>query len=248
MAQQLFGDAAVFPATMWSLVDRAGDDADVPRQRAALGQLLERYIPPMRTHLMSRWHLGADDADDLLQSFLADRVIERNILSRADRARGKFRTFLLTALDNSVRNALAGRMAKKRHPAQGLGVLQAGMDCPAPQNGVDHAFDLAWARQVLSQAVQRMSDQCGQNARDDMWGVFQGRVLQPLLDGTLPQSYETLVRRYSFASPAQASNVLINAKRLFERCLRAVVSEYAAGEQAVEQELTDLREILSRGA
>ena len=81
----------------------------------------------------------------------------------------------------------------------------------------------------------------------DVWGVFECRLLAPMLDGAEPMPYEALVERFALRSPAQASNVLITGKRMFERALRAVVGEYAADEAEVDEEIAELRQILSRG-
>jgi len=44
-----------------------------------------------------------------------------------------------------------------------------------------------------------------------------------------------------------SSNLLITAKRMFARRLRAVVGEYMGEDGEVEQEIADLRAILGRG-
>ena len=60
-----YGEAR-FPTTHWSLVARAGRDAtEVKRQ--ALGELLVRYLPALRAHLVYGKRLSPEDADDLLQ-------------------------------------------------------------------------------------------------------------------------------------------------------------------------------------
>jgi hypothetical protein len=70
-------------------------------------------------------------------------------------------------------------------------------------------------------------------------------VLRPSVDGTPPLPYDQLVARFGFRSPGQASDVLMTAKRMFARTLRAVVGEYAEDEQAVEDEISEVRAILA---
>src|SRR5437762_6995431 len=90
-----------FPETSWTEVERAGaEGADGPRD--ALGGLLRRYMPALRARLVIEKGIQADAAGDLLNGFLADKVLERDLVARADRSRGRFRTFLLTALDRYV--------------------------------------------------------------------------------------------------------------------------------------------------
>src|SRR5687768_2580796 len=93
--------AVGFPSTHWSLV---GSAAQINREkrREALGTLLHRYMPALRAHLVLARRLPADYADDLLQGFVADKVIEQNLLGNADRTKGRFRSFLLAAVKHYV--------------------------------------------------------------------------------------------------------------------------------------------------
>jgi RNA polymerase sigma-70 factor (ECF subfamily) len=246
MAQE-YGEFRSFPSTHWSLVAGAGQD-DAEARRQALGELLVRYLPALRAHLVRKKRIRRDPAEELLHEFLAKKVVEKELVSRADRTKGKFRTFLLTALDRFVANQMRDAAAKKRRPADGNIV---NIDDQADPVGSDDdpagAFDAAWATQVISQAVQRMQAECRASGRTDIWGVFACRLLDPTLAGAKPMPYDALVERFGLASPAQASNVLISGKRMFERNLRAVVAEYIADEDEVDAEITELRQILSRG-
>src|SRR5678815_584864 len=96
-----------FPTTRWSLIERTqcADGAPVAAGRTAMGMVLTRYLPPLRAHLLRRG-IAADRVDDLLQGFIADKVLERDLLATADRERGRFRSFLITALNNYAANQL----------------------------------------------------------------------------------------------------------------------------------------------
>src|SRR5687768_8954429 len=110
------------PVTRWSLIARAGR-TDEAGWREALAELLTRYLPAMRAHLLIRKRLRPDDVDDLLQGFIASKILEQNVVSVADQRRGRFRTFLLTSLDHFVLNVLRERAAAKRSPAEGQALL-----------------------------------------------------------------------------------------------------------------------------
>jgi RNA polymerase sigma-70 factor (ECF subfamily) len=242
-------DPSPFPLTRWSLVGRAaGSDGQV-RLRAALEELVNRYLPALRAHLILTRRLSPDDADELLQSFVASKVLEQNLFGRADQAQGKFRTFLLAALGNFVIDHVRAAQAKKRSVGketmqldeQRSEVIDARVEQPST------AFDVAWARQVLDRAQALMRQQCDAEQRPDVWGVFQARVLSPALDGAEPAAYDALVRQFKLASPDQASNVLVTGKRMFTRCLREAVSEYV-DDAEIDQELRELKAIVARGA
>ena len=92
-----------------------------------------------------------------------------------------------------------------------------------------------------------MCDWCETSDRREVWGVFESRLVGPILKGTEPIGYQELVERFGLGSPAQASNVLITAKRIFARTLRSVVAEYCRDNREMESELEELREILAGG-
>ncbi len=233
-----------FPTTSWSLVALAGQDDQT--QREALGQLLSRYMPALQAHLIQAKGLAPDRADDMIQDFVTAKILQRDLIARADQQRGKFRTFLLTALDRFLLNRLRDQGAKKRSASAAAEPLGERDEQLAAGPGPSDAFDVAWARSVLSEALGRMRTHCETSGRMDVWSVFECRVLGPILEGTEAPDYRELVRRFGFQSPSQASNLLTTAKRTFARTLRSVVGEYAGSEEEIAEELGELHEILAR--
>ena len=234
-----------FPSTHWSEVREAGGD-DRTASRAALEGLLRRYLPALRAYVMKKRGLREDAADEVLQGFVARKVLDAEFVAAADRQRGKFRTFLLTALDRFMIDEFRRERARGHGRVVALEDEEGTLQGPAAPGHAD-AFDLAWARQVIEETLRRMREQCRSDGREDLWGLFDVRVVGPTMRGEGAPAYEQLVRRFGYASPTQASNALVTAKRMFERVLRGVVGEYAGGSPlSVEGELRDLREILSR--
>ena len=247
MAREKYAEFRSFPSTHWSLVNGAGR-GDGESKRRALGELLVRYLPALRAHLVLRKRYPRDLAEELLHDFLATKVVEKELVARADQSKGKFRTFLLTALDRFVANRMRDAAAKKRRPEAGRIVdIDEQTHGPALEAEPHRAFDVAWARRVIAESLARMQAECSGSGRADVWGVFECRLLAPMLDGAEPMPYGALVERFALRSPAQASNVLITGKRMFERALRAVVGEYADDEAEVDEEIAELRQILARG-
>src|SRR5262249_18262083 len=132
--------------TSWATV-LAASGARSPDRDAALSRLLLRYQPVLRAHLAVKRQLSPDRVDDLVQSFIQEKILERNLLEVADPQKGKFRTFLLTALDRFV---IDSWRKESRVPRGG----PPGAD-PAPESGPD-VFDVAWAMQVLVESLRRM--------------------------------------------------------------------------------------------
>jgi RNA polymerase sigma-70 factor (ECF subfamily) len=234
-----------FPATQWSAVEHAGEIG--PAGAKALGELLPRYLGPLRAHLARQQRLEMHQAEDLLQGFLAEKVLERNLIGDASREKGRFRTFLLVALDRFVSNQLRDARSLKRSPGEKTAPLDAAAATAAPVPTPSGVFEAAWARQVLSNAAERMRDECKASNRDDIWQIFEARVLCPTLEGAEPVPYEQLVTQLGLSDVDAASNLLVTAKRMFARSLRGVVGEYMGEDGQIEQEIAELRAILARG-
>jgi DNA-directed RNA polymerase specialized sigma24 family protein len=236
--------AAAFPTTQWSLVGQAGS-LDPEQRRQALGELLARYTPAMLSVLRFEG-VPAGEAEDLLQGFVCDRVIQNNILGAADRSRGRFRSFIFASLRNYALNRRREQLAAKRCAARPVVALDAdgAVDAPAPEAAVD-AFDTEWLRQVLQQTLERMHRQCQMSAgAERVWRVFRERVLDPARRGEPPPRYEDLASALGVDSAAQAANLLVTAKRMFARILRSVVAEYTRDEAEMEDELRWLKALV----
>ena len=232
------------PATDWSLVAHAGIPADQTGLES-LDELLSRYRPALKAHLVLKKKIPPDVADDLIQGFISTKVLEGSLVSSADPARGRFRTILLTALDHYVVSVFRRDAAKKRSPEQGFVSLDDSANQLAVVPPVPDPFDMAWAREVIAEALERVKTECMASGRLAYWNVFDCRVVAPILEGAEPLPYEQLVQRFGFKSPTEASNALVTAKRMFVRALHAVVAEYAGDKSRADEEIHELRAILS---
>ncbi|HEX8912141.1 MAG TPA: hypothetical protein VF796_07255 [Humisphaera sp.] len=239
-------DFQLFPTTHWSLVARAGEDPSAA-QRDALGELLKRYLPAFRTYLMTKYRFPADQADDVAAGFVASRLVEQNLIGKADADRGKFRNFLMTALERyAIDQQRQDRAAKRGGGRDQDNVMDVGERASGrPGEDPAEAFDASWAREVIRTAVERMRAQTEQT-RPDLWGVFADRVLGPTFDGTEPTAHAELVRRLGFKDEGQAANALQTAKRIFARTIRGVVAEYATTADEVDAEVGELMAALGR--
>ncbi len=233
-----------FPATRWSLVVLAVDAQ--PETRAdALNELLTVYYPVLRNYLIRRRGIGESLADDVLQDFMTDKVLRYNMLERAAAERGRFRSFMVKALDNHVASHGRRDAARKRGPnASRNQIPLEDADLATPEADPSNTYDLAWARQVFDLTVRRMRDECAAKGRGDTWELFRCRILDPILSGEPCPPYEALVERFGYESPAQASNALITAKRVFRRVLAEVVRDTVLDEGDIDSEIADLMDIL----
>jgi DNA-directed RNA polymerase specialized sigma24 family protein len=120
--------AAPFEPTQWSVVILAAYGG-TPEGQAAFAQLYERYWFPLYAFVRRKGY-SPHDAQDLIQGFFLD-LLQRETLTRVDRRKGKFRSFLLACLQNHLSNE-----------AQRAGCFKRGGSCEWVHLDFDNAEDL----------------------------------------------------------------------------------------------------------
>ena len=235
-----------FPSTDWTELSRVDGTASQDAQQA-LSSVLNRYLPALRAYLVRQRHLSADHADELLQGFVVSRILERQLMARADPQRGRFRSLLLISLNRYLINHVRDEKRAKRYPKFGhLQSLEEASETLADAAQPSDIFDIAWAREVIVEAMQRMHAECEVRGRSDLWALFDGRVIGPTIRAETPVPYAQLVQQYGFRTPAEATNALVTAKRLFVRMLCQTVAQYERTDADVEDEIRDLQAILAK--
>src|SRR5436309_7184109 len=150
-----------FPTTRWTLVVAAGH----PRRteaRSALVSLCEGYWYPLYAYLRRRGY-PADQAQDLTQEFFT-RILEGRYLDRADRGKGRFRSFLLTSLKFFVADEEDRQRAGKRGGGAVVSLeFSSGEERyqrePAHDETPEWIFKRRWALSVLDRVVDKLRDE-----------------------------------------------------------------------------------------
>ena len=154
---------ASFQTTHWTLVVSAGQTEPSESAQRALAAFCETYWPPLYAFLRHRRYPPAD-AQDLVQAFFL-YLFEKNALERADREKGRLRTFLLTSLQNFLINEHDRKKAIKRGGDRIILSLdqllpEAEINILATAHLDDVAcYDLTWAA-ISSHALGKGSARC----------------------------------------------------------------------------------------
>jgi len=198
-----------FPTTRWSRLAIATLNGDT-QARAALGEFCQHYREPVRRIICGRG-IADPEAEDLTQEFLL-HLIQKSALARADRERGRFRSFLQGALANFLADAADRRGAAKR----GGGLPHLHLDAwLAGGNGEVHLasaaeellFDREWALAVMDRAlraVERESELAGEGARFAVLCRF-------LPVGAEPVSRSEAAKELASARPLSPANCIASA-------------------------------------
>jgi RNA polymerase sigma-70 factor (ECF subfamily) len=237
--------AGSFPTTQWSLVLNAGAGSE-SRARVALEMLCRRYWYPLYAFArrQGRTH---HEAEDCTQEFLA-RLLAGDAIARAQPERGRFRTFLLTALRNFLSNEWHRARAEKRGGRATVISLEGqnaeqrfALEPSDPALTPESAFDWNWARGLIDSALAELRDEYEKRGQRAVFAE-----LATLLWGQAPG--ETLAgpaARAGLAPHAFAVALDRLRKRLAER-LRSAVAETVPGQDDVDAELRYLIEVVSR--
>ncbi len=246
---QIGGTQEAFQTTHWTeiLDARTLDEA---RKRDAVGTIVRQYWKPVYCYLR-RKGCDNDRAKDLTQGFFHEIVLGRELISQADRKKGRFRTLLLTALDRYTTSAHRAETAKKRMPAEGLIPLDA-MDMsrtPQPAKGStpDQAFAYAWASTLLDKVLAEVKEGCRKAGQATHWEVFSLRILRPTMEDADSPALAQVCAQYGISDETKASNMVITVKRRFRRVLRNHVRQFVASDVEIYEEICELMRILSAG-
>jgi RNA polymerase sigma-70 factor (ECF subfamily) len=226
--------APIFATTHWSVVLSAGRH-DTTRSRDALAGLCRTYWPVLHAYVRRRG-FSPQDAEDLTQEFFA-RLLEHNWIARADAQKGRFRSFLLTALRRFLADEWDKARAQKRgggRPAVSLDCELAGPDAPA-----DAAYDRQWALALLERTMARLRaefEQAGK-ARE-----FEG--LKTFLTTDRKEIAYAAAAAASGLSEGAARVAVHRLRRRYRELFREEIARTVAGPGEVEAELRHLIAVL----
>lgn len=174
-----------FPTTHWSLISRL-KSGDAKEAEDAAQEVFTIYRYPLYGYLRTSG-LRHEDAEDVLQGFF-ERVLRNDVLSRAERERGKLRTFLLTALSRFKMNFQRGEQRRhKRVQAEAdlwdEDEARYRQDQCSTSETPELYFDRRWAMELIDRVRQSLRKQY--EARDKA-ALYE--ALAPLLSSTLPET------------------------------------------------------------
>jgi RNA polymerase sigma-70 factor (ECF subfamily) len=227
-----------FATTHWSLVlaasrRAAADAAD------ALATLCAHYWYPLYAHVRRRGH-DAEEAQDLVQEFFA-RLLEHDDLQAADQRRGRFRSFLLAALDHFLANEWRRGRAQKRgggHKPLALDFARGEaryLREPCHTMTAERVYERHWALTLIERAVAGLREEFAEAGKLDQFDR-----LKPYLgggEGTVPY------REIAGAQGISEGAVKVSVHRMRRRCrelVRAEIAQTVAGPKDLEDELRDL--------
>ncbi len=239
------GSEGRFETTHWSVVLAAGQTTS-PESRGALETLCRKYWYPIYAYTRRRGQ-NPQDAMDTVQGFFAV-MLDKHYIRAADQSKGRFRSFLLTALKYHMSHERERARALKRgggHVIVPLHVDDAeGRYALEPSHNwtPDRIYERRWAITLLDRALERVKgefveagkqkafDHLKQHLTGDGSGVAYKQTAAAL--GTTEGAVKTAVHRL---------------RKRYRNILRAEIAETLADPANVDEELECLLEALQGG-
>ena len=231
-----------FVTTHWSVVLKAGqgaaDGADV-----ALEKLCRTYWWPLYAFVRRRGY-AAHDAQDLTQEFFA-RLLAKDFLRSVDRNKGKFRSFLLAALEHFLANEWRRTQTQKRGgncsfvSIDDSSAEQPFLQVPASNLSPEQFFAQQWAMTLLNQTLAELEQEFVGSGKGRLFGE-----LKIFLTGEKrATSYAELATSLDMTQAALKMAVSRMRQRYGE-LLRAEIANTVSDPAEIEEELRALLQAL----
>lgn len=227
-----------FGSTRWSIVLAAGQTTSADA-REALAQLCQHYWYPLYAYVRRRVK-NVDEAQDLIQEFFT-RMLERNLIGKADPQRGQFRAYLLTSLRNFLANEWAKAQAARHRPGQV--VLSLDLESgetrysrePVETLTAEKLFERRWAETLLDGVTEQLRQEFHRAGKPAHF-----EHLAPFLVGRNQDvCYATAAARLGISEGA-AMVAALRMRRRFRDLLRAEIAQTLADPQSIDEEIRQL--------
>jgi RNA polymerase sigma-70 factor (ECF subfamily) len=238
-----------FASTRWTMVLEAGQSQTPPEQAlGALSELCRIYWRPI-FHFLRRQGFNPHDAQDLTQGFFV-HLIESRAYARADREKGRFRSFLLGALKHFVAHARAHDRTLKR----GGGIVLAELNDAAIAEAEAHAatqqswspervYEREWAEALLRRALDRLREECALAGKEELFERLSSHLA---VTSNAAVSYDELAVQLGRPATTLRSDVA-RLRTRYRAILREEVRGTVSEASEVDAELRHLCETLAAG-
>jgi RNA polymerase sigma factor (sigma-70 family) len=235
----------LFVTTHWSVVLAAGH-GETTRARDALDHLCQTYWYPLYAYARRRG-CSPHDAEDLTQEYFA-RLLEGNWVAGADRRRGRFRSFLLSAMKHFMANEWNKAQARKR--GGGEVIVSLNDDSaehryrlePVEKATPESLFERSWALTLLEDVLRQLEVEYGRAGKQ----AWMEAMRPALTTDREAIHYDQMADRLGLTESA-ARVAVHRLRQRYRQLIRAEVAGTVASPEEAEAEMRHLFEVLSHG-
>lgn len=231
-----------FVTTHWSVV-RAGSDQASPQVGAAMEELCRAYWYPLYAYVRRRGY-SVEEAQDLTQEFFA-RLIEKQWLADADRRKGRFRTFLLAALNHFLAKEWRHAHAARRGGGNRVISLDDTAEARYARETVslltpERIYDRRWALSLFDRALGRLQKEYVTAGKTRLYECLKEFLSAEVSDG----EYARLGAELKMSTGAIAAAVY-RLRQHYRQLVRQEVAQTVDSPAEVDDEVRALLAVLS---
>src|ERR1044071_1418188 len=236
--------SAAFTTTQWSEVLDARQ-TDPQRARSARENLCGRYWYPLYAFIRRRGH-GPHDAEDLTQSFFV-HILEHDALSKVDRSKGLFRTFLLSSLVNFLSDQRDRAQALKRGGQKeiiswdAMTAEELYQHEPAGDLTPEKLFERRWALTLITQVLGRLRQEYDAAGNSELF-----LKLEPCLTGGIGAGFYEESAKLLRMNEGAVRVALHRLRRRLGELLRSEIAHTVGGPEQVDEEIRYLFAVMGR--
>jgi DNA-directed RNA polymerase specialized sigma24 family protein len=227
-----------FPTTQWSRVILAGSP-DASLAKESLAELCDACWYPLYAYIRCR-ATDPEQAKDLTQDFFA-RALEKSLLSEADPARGRFRSFLRKVCSDFLANRRDWEHARKRGGGRPVFSIDAdgaeGKYARELADGLtpERLFDRSWALTLLGRVLDQLGQEYDEAGKAATFEALRGALAG---DAEAP-SYAAAAA--SLGTTEGAARVAAHRlRRRYGELLRQEIAATLAHSDEIDDEIRDL--------
>ncbi len=233
--------ASRFATTRWDLV-LISAETQMPGADEALSDLCRTYWKPLYAFVRRRGYSGVD-AEDLVQGFFA-RFLHDRAMKKADPMRGRFRTFLLSSIENFLANEWDRTRAAKRGgnfrfvPIEELAAAERDTMDTATAASPETVFDRGWAQSIVDVALKDLRAEAEARGKSKLFEELKGFLTAET------NSYESVATRLNLSLSA-VKTAIHRLRANFRTIVRREVARTVSSPAEVDDELRYLSSVLA---
>lgn len=221
--------------TQWSSIILLKDLKN-PEAQIALANLFKKYWTPLYIYVRRKGY-NVEDSQDLVQGFFTD-LIEKEYLKKADKEKGRFRSFLLSSMNHYLINEWDKKKALKR----GGDKIILSLDFeeaegnykkePSSSLSPDKIYERQWVVSLLNMVLDKLKQEFTENGKEQVYEEIKGCMTYEDTDTT----YSEIAQKLGMSEGA-IKVTIHRARKRFKELLHNEIMQTVANPNEIDDEI-----------
>lgn len=233
-----------FSTTCWTVIvnsQHSGEDC----KRMILDELFQKYWKPVYSYIRRKGY-DNEQSKDLTQGFFTEIVWGRDLIQSANPEKGRFRSFLLTALNRYLTDTYRHEHCQKRMPSNEIFSYDtddayelADIEKEGELNA-EEAFNNVWLLELLQHSLAEVQKSMEEDGMGNYWVLFERHCIEPILKTSKPPLLNETCKTLNIDDSATASNMIVTVKRRIKKTIIQNLQKIEGSKSNPEEEISAL--------